>query len=91
MQACTLMSNGVLTAEASLPLGSILRFLASASALSKIAERLFNIWRKSGTEASYIERDIDEDPFCWKEKDDYPRRRACAQQAFSMHLVWRKR
>jgi hypothetical protein len=50
---------------------------------------LFNIWRKSGTEASYIERDIDEDPFCWKEKDDYPRRRACAQQAFSMHLVWR--
>jgi hypothetical protein len=53
--------------------------MASASALSKIAERLFNIWRKTGTEASYMERDIDEDPFCWKKKDDYPRRRACAQ------------
>jgi hypothetical protein len=51
--------------------GAILRFLASASALSKIAERLFNIWRKTGTEASYIERDIDEDSFCWKKKDDY--------------------
>jgi hypothetical protein len=31
--------------------------------LSKIAERLFNVWRKAGTDAWYMERDIDEDPF----------------------------
>jgi hypothetical protein len=33
--------------------------------LSKIAERLFNIWRKAGTDAWYIERDIDGDLFGW--------------------------
>jgi hypothetical protein len=32
-------------------------------ALSKIAERLFNVWRKAGTDAWYIERDIDGDLF----------------------------
>jgi hypothetical protein len=39
--------------------------------LSKIAERLFNVWRKAGTDAWYIERDIDVDLVWWK-KEDYP-------------------
>jgi hypothetical protein len=39
--------------------------------LSKIAERLFNVCRKAGTDAWYIERDIDGDLFWWK-KEDYP-------------------
>jgi hypothetical protein len=39
--------------------------------LSKIAERLFNVWRKAGTDAWYIERDIDGDLFWWT-KEDYP-------------------
>jgi hypothetical protein len=46
--------------------------------LSKIAERLFNVWRKAGTDAWYIERNIDGDLVWWK-KEDYPQQGACGQ------------
>ena len=47
-----------------------MRFPASASALSKIAERLFNVWKEAGTDAWYIESDFDGDILWWEMEDN---------------------
>jgi len=47
--------------------------------LSKIAERSFNVWRKAGTDAWYIERDIDGDLFFVEEGERSAARSACGQ------------
>ena len=52
--------------------------ILGAPIATEIAERLFNVWRKAGTDAWYIERDIDEELFWWK-KEDYPQQGVCAQ------------
>jgi hypothetical protein len=41
------------------------RFNLDRPRLCQIAERLFNIWRKAGTDSWYMERDTDGDLLWW--------------------------